>query len=101
MKTNMDFERHFLQRVRVVSRSVVILNWLAMLTIFFTKGVPKPVAMVAFTVFRVTAVCATLWLLIEITEAIIKRTRVANPVIDAILTLPMFGFWFLAWASSF
>ncbi len=101
MTTNQDFERRFLQRVRVVFRAAVILNWLAVLTIWFLNGISKPVAIAAFTIFRVTAVCATLWLLIEITEAITKRTRPMNPVIDAILTLPMFGFWFLAWASSF
>lgn len=101
MTTNLDFERQFLQRLRIAFRAAVILNWVAVLSIWFLKGVPKPVAMGAFTVFRVTAVCATLWLLIEITEAITKRTRAVNPAIDAILTLPMFGFWFLAWASSF
>jgi hypothetical protein len=96
-----DFEVRFLQRVRIAFRLAVILSWLAVLTILFLKGIPKPVAMAAFTVFRVTAVCATLWLLIEIAEAITKRTRAVNPLIDAILTLSMFGFWFLAWASSF
>lgn len=96
-----DSEAQFWHRVRIVFRVGVILNWLAVAIILTMKGIPKPAAMTAFTVFRVTTVCATLWLLIEITEAIAKRTRVINPVIDAILTLPMFGFWFLAWASSF
>src|SRR5260370_692691 len=101
MTTNLDFESRFLHGLRIVFRAAVILNWLAVLTIWFLKGIPKPVAIAAFTIFRVTAVCATLWLLIEVAEAITKRTRVVNPLIDAILTLPMFGFWFLAWASSF
>jgi hypothetical protein len=101
MPSTMDFENRFLQRLRVTLRTVVVLNWAVVLAILFIKGVPKPLAMGAFTVFRVTAVCATLWLLIEVGEAATKRTRALNPVIDAALTLPMFAFWFLAWASSF
>jgi len=101
MTTNQKSEGRFLQRLRIAFRGAVILNWLTVVTIWFLNGIPKPIAMAAFTIFRVTAVCATLWLLIETTEAITRRTRVLNPVVDAILTLPMFAFWFLAWASSF
>ena len=97
----MDFENQLLRRLRVAFRTAVLLNWLAVLAILFLKGVPKPLAMGAFTVFRVTAVCATIWLLAEIAEALTKRTRAFNPIIDAALTLPMFAFWFLAWASSY
>ncbi len=97
----LDFENQFLQRLRVSLRAVVVFNWAVVLAIFFLKGFPKPLAMGAFTVFKVTAVCATLWLLIETGEAVTKRTRALNPVIDAALTLPMFAFWFLVWASSF
>ena len=81
-----------LASIRIVFRSAVVLNWLAVLAILFLNRIPKPVAMGVFTVFRMTAVCATLWLVLEIAEAIAKRTRAVNPLIDAILTLPMFGF---------
>jgi len=99
--TNLDFENRFLQRLRLVFRAAVILSWLAMLALLPLHGVPKPLAVGAFTVFRGTAVCAALWLIVEMGEAITKRTRTLNPVIDAILTLPMFGFWFLIRASTF
>jgi len=72
-----------------------------MLVFLFLNGIPKDVAMGAFTVFRVTAVCATLWLLVEVGEAITGRTRPINPIMDALLILPMFGFWYLVWVSSF
>jgi heme exporter protein D len=101
MTNTLDFESQLLQRLRVAFRTAVLLNWLVVLVILFTKGIRKPFAMGAFAVFRVTAVCATIWLVIEIAEAVTKRTRALNPVIDAFLTLPMFAFWLLAWASSF
>jgi len=72
-----------------------------MLVLLPLHGVPKPLAIGAFTVFRGTAVCAALWLIVEMGEATAKRTRVLNPLIDAILTLPMFGLWFLIRASTF
>jgi hypothetical protein len=94
-------EARVLQRVRTAFRAAVILNWLAVLAILFFRGTPKPVAMIAFTAFRLTAICSTVWLLFEIAEVIAKRTRRLNPFVDAILTLPMYGFWFLAWASTY
>jgi ABC-type proline/glycine betaine transport system permease subunit len=100
MTNTLDFKNQLLQRLRVAFRTAVFLNWLVVLAILFTKGVPKPFAMGALTVFRATAVCATIWLLIEIAEALTKRSRALNPVIDAFLTLPMFAFLFLARASS-
>jgi len=101
MTTTLDFERRLLQRLRMTLRAIVVLNWTLVLTILFLKGVPKDLAMGAFTAFRVTAVVATLWLLVEIAEAFLKRTRALNPIIDGALTLPMFAFWFLAWATSY
>jgi hypothetical protein len=96
-----EFEHRILRRIRIFSRFVVISNWAAVLFILSLDGIPKSVTLGAFTVFRLTAVCATLWFLFETAEAFTGRTSVKNPVIDALLTLPMFGFWFLAWASSF
>jgi hypothetical protein len=48
-----------------------------------------------FAVFRTTAVCATVWWMFEIAEALTGRTSAKNPFINGILTLPMFGFWYL------
>lgn len=101
MTINPDFENRVLQLLRRVIRVAVIISWLFMLSVLPLHGVPKPLTVVAFTVFRGTAVCAALWLIIEMAEAITKRTRAVNPLIDAILILPMFGFWFLIRASTF
>lgn len=61
----------------------VILNWLVVLVILFLHEIPKYVTMRTFTVFRTTG-----------------RTSAKNPFTDGILTLQMFGFWFLAWAVA-
>jgi hypothetical protein len=66
------------------SATFVILNWLVVLVILFLHEIPKYVTMRTFTVFRTTG-----------------RTSAKNPFTDGILTLQMFGFWFLAWAGSF
>src|SRR5882672_12591568 len=71
-------------------RFVVASNWVVVLVILFLDGIPKSVALGVFTVFRATAVCASLWLLFETAEAFTGRTSVKNPLIDTILTLPMF-----------
>ena len=96
-----EFEHRLLQRIRVISRILVVINWLVVVVILFSHGIPKSVAVGVFDVFRITAVCATLWFLFETVEALTGRTSAKNPLIDAFLTLPMFGFWFLAWATSF
>ncbi len=57
-----ELEGRILQRLRVGFRTVVLLNWLSMLVFWFLNGITKDVRTGAFTVFRVTAVCATLWL---------------------------------------
>ena len=101
MTPSPNIEYRVLEKIRVIFRATVVVNWFAVLAIWFLKGIPRPIAMAAFTIFKVTAICASLWLVIEIAEAIAKRTRAVNPVLDAILILPMFGFWFLAWATSF
>jgi hypothetical protein len=99
--TELEFEHRLFHRIRLVSRIFVILNWLVVLVILFLHEIPKFVTMTTFAVFRTTAVCATVWWMFEIAVALTGRTSAKNPFIDGILTLPMFGFWFLAWASSF
>ena len=96
-----EFEYRLLQRVRLILRGFVIFNWLLVLVLVFTHEVPKSVGLGVFTLFRATAICATVWFVFESIEALAGRTSAKNPLIDAILTLPMFGFWLLALASSF
>jgi hypothetical protein len=100
-RSESELQHRLVQRIRVISRVLVLVNWLVMLVILLMHGVPKSLALSAFTVFKATAVCASLWFVIEIAEAVAGLTPAKNPLIDAVLTLPMFGFWFLAWASSF
>jgi hypothetical protein len=99
--TETEFEYRLLARIRIILRSVVIFNWVAVLAVMFMHGVPNAIGLSVFTLFRATAICATLWFVFEIIEVLTGRTSAKNPVTDALLTLPMFGFWFLAWASSF
>jgi len=65
-----------------------------------SHGVPKSAGVKIFTVFKVIAMVGSIWLLFEFIEAFQGRTSFRNPLIDAFLTLPMFGFWFLVLAST-
>ncbi len=96
-----EFAPRLFPRIRVSSRILVVINWLVVVVILLSHGIPKSVAVGVFHVFRITAVFATLWFLFATVEAFTGRTSAKNLLIDAFLTLPMFGFWFLAWASSF
>jgi len=55
----------------------------------------------AFTVFRVSAVLGLLWLIAETAEGFAGRTSFVRVLIDGLLTLPMFIFWFLVAVSIF
>ncbi len=88
-------------RIRLISRIVIALNWLVILSISFLHRVPRSVALGAFTVFRDTAVCASLWLLFEIAGTRRGYTTIQNLLIDAALVLSMFGFWLLVAAANF
>ena len=57
-------------------------------------------ALGAFTVFRITAVLAMLWLAAEIVEGFSGRSSFGRVLIDGLLTLPMFVFWFLVAVST-
>jgi hypothetical protein len=89
------------QRIRLISRIFIALNWLVILTISFLHRVPRFVALGAFTVFRDTAVCASLWLVFEIAGTRRGHTTIKNLLIDATLILPMYGFWLLVAAATF
>ncbi len=94
-------ETRALRRISLVARLVVVLNWITILSMLFAHGVPKNIALGAFTVFRITAILATIWLTAEIAEGFAGRTSFVNVLIDGLLTLPMFAFWFLVVASTF
>jgi hypothetical protein len=89
------------RRISFVARAVVVLNWITILAILFANGVPKNIALVAFTLFRITAVLATIWLIAEAAEGFAGRTSFVNVLIDGLLTLPMFAFWLLIVVSTF
>jgi hypothetical protein len=93
-------EHRLYQRIRIILRIFVISNWLVVLSSFLHR-VPRSVAVGAFNVFRDTALCAILWLIFETAEALRGHTATKNVLIDAMLILPMFGFWFLVMAATF
>ena len=94
-------ETRAVRHISVIARTVVVLNWITILAILVAHGVPKNVALGAFTVFRITAVLATLWLIAEIAEGCAGRASFVTVLIDGLLTLPMFAFWFLVAVSTF
>jgi hypothetical protein len=94
-------EHRFYQRIRVIIRIFVVFNWLAVLSALFLHWVPRSAAFVAITVFRDTAICATLWLTFETAVALKGRAATKNLLIDAMLILPMLGFWFIVAAATF
>jgi hypothetical protein len=94
-------ETRTVRRISFVARLVVVLNWITILAILFARGVPKIIALSAFTVFRITAVLATLWLIAEVAEGFAGRTSFVHVLVDGLSTLPMFAFWFLVAASTF
>ena len=94
-------ETRILRRISLVARLVVVLNWMTILTILFAHRVPKNIALGAFTVLKITAVLATLWLIAEVAEGFAGRTNFVRVSIDGLLILLMFVFWFLVAASTF
>jgi hypothetical protein len=89
------------RRISLVARAVVVLNWITILAILFANGVSKNIAIGAFTLFRITAVLATIWLIAEVAEGFAGRTSFVNVLVDGLLTLPMFAFWLLVVVSTF
>ena len=89
------------QRIRLVSRIFIALNWLVILSILILHRAPRSVALGAFTVFKDTALCASLWLVFEVAGTRSGHTTIKNLLIDAFLVLPMYGFWLLVAAATF
>ena len=99
--TTESSETRTVRRISFVARIVIVLNWITILTILSAHGVPKNVALAGFTVFRITAVLAVLWLIAETAEGFAGRTSFVRVLIDGLLTLPMLVFWFLVAVSTF
>lgn len=93
-------EARAVRHISLIARTVVLLNWVTILAILAARGVPKNVALGAFTVFRITAILGTLWLIAEIAEGFAGRTSFVTVLLDGFLTMPMFAFWFLVAAST-
>ena len=83
------------------ARGFTALNWLGMGLILAKENVPKNLASSAFGAFRIWALCAIAYLLYEASLVTQKRTTTAAWVVDALLVLPMFIFWFLVRAATF
>jgi hypothetical protein len=83
------------------ARGIVVVNWLAMVLVLSIANIPKTVATFAFAVFRICAVCAFAYLIYESSLVTEKRTSVSGMIVDALLVLPMFLFWFAVRAATF
>jgi hypothetical protein len=94
-------ETRIVRVIAIVCRVVVCLNWAIILGILVAHNVPKNFALGAFTVFKITAIAAALWLLTEVAEGFAGRIKFAAVVGDCFLILPMFAFWFLLTASTY
>lgn len=83
-------------------RMVVVATWLVIIAVvwFFPRTLPKAVPMAAFWWFRAIAVLGSVYLLYEVGQVTEKRVSVGGLILDAVLVLPMFLFWFAAWASA-
>ena len=94
-------ETRLVGQICLLMRVSVISGWLAILITASLRGVHPHAAQGAFSFFKIVAILATLWLIAEIAEALAGRASFRSVAIDALLTLPMFVFWFLVFVSSF
>lgn len=88
---------------RLPFRLVIVVVWLAIFSVgwLLPGPLPKAVPMAAFWLFRATAIVGVVFLLLEIAEALQKRTAIAEVVLDALLVLPMFVFWLIVLAATY
>ena len=90
-----------LSSISLVVRTAVVLNWATILGILAIHDVPKKFALSAFAFFKITTVFGTLWLIVAIAAGLAGRIRFVSIIVDCVLILPMFGFWFIVAASTF
>jgi sugar phosphate permease len=83
------------------ARGLIILNWLTVAAVLSVNGVSKNVATVVFSLYRISAVCALVYLIYESSLLVDRRTKVSGIIVDALLVLPMFLFWFAVSAATF
>jgi hypothetical protein len=88
---------------RPVFRITVVVTWLLIIAItwLFPGTMPKAVPMAAFWWFRAIAVLGLAYLLYEVGQVSKKRVGVGGVILDAVLVLPMYLFWFAALAAAF
>ena len=94
-------ETRLVGQICLLMRGGVISGWLAILITLSLRGVHPHLAQGIFSYFRIVAILATLWLIAGTVEALSGRASFRSVAIDALLTLPMFAFWFLVFVSSF
>jgi hypothetical protein len=92
-----------LLRLRAGFRVIVLMTWLLIIavTLFLPRTGTKAVAMTAFWWFRAIAVLGAVYLIYEVSQVTERRLGVGGVILDALLVLPMFLFWFAAMAASF
>jgi len=81
-------------------RAVVLLNWVIVLVALLVRPVPKALALDAFVLFRVCAVCVGA---LVVAEAVFlrRRSKPRTVLLDAVLALSMFVFWFFVRAATY
>jgi hypothetical protein len=88
---------------RSAFRMIVVVTWVLIIAVtwFFPRTMPKAIPMAAFWWFRAIAVLGFVYLLYEVGQVSKKRVGVVGVVLDGVLVLPMFVFWFAALAAAF
>jgi len=88
---------------RLGFRAIVVFAWILILALlrFWPGTGTRAVPMGAFWLFRTVAVVGVVCLIYEIGQVIARRIEVEGVILDAILVLPMFLFWFLVAAATF
>jgi len=90
-------------RWRLGFRLTVVVTWLLVLVLlwFGPRTWPRTVPLAAFWWFRAIAILGVVYLFYEVGQVSEKRVGVGEVLLDALLVLPMFAFWFIAWAASY
>ena len=81
-------------------RAVVVLSWVIVLAAVLIRPVPKALALDAFVLFRVCAVCVGALVVAEV-AFLRRRSKPRTLLLDAVLALSMFAFWFFVRAATY
>src|SRR4030088_2947107 len=87
---------------RPAFRMIVVVTWFLIIAVtwFFPRTMPKAVPMTVFWWFRAIALLGFAYLLFEMGQVSKKHISVSGVIVDAVLVLPMFLFWFAALAAA-